>query len=105
MRRNQPGWESLSNLNAMIAANLGSLRRFGALLVLGLLPAVPLLHAQVVSDSKTNTLDSVTNTVTGSVIVGTNGSNTGLILTNGALLTNTLDGVIGFNTGANSNYV
>ena len=60
-----------------------------ALLIAGFATASTLL-AQVVSDGQTNTLDNVTDTVTGTVTEGTNGSNTGLILTNGTLLTNTL---------------
>jgi T5SS/PEP-CTERM-associated repeat protein len=63
------------------------------------------LHAQVVSDGQTNVLNSVTNSFGGTVTVGTNGDNTALILTNGTLLTNILDGVIGRNAGANTNYV
>ncbi|MBI3879036.1 MAG: hypothetical protein HY301_03115 [Verrucomicrobia bacterium] len=61
--------------------------------------------AQLAPDGGTNTLDGVTNTVTGSVTVGTNGSFTLLTLTNGALLTNTLEGQIGLNAGANSNTI
>src|ERR1041384_767494 len=59
--------------------------------------------AQVVNDGETNTLDGVTSNVSGTVTMGTNGSFTLLVLTNGALLSNTVDGVIGRNTGANSN--
>ena len=69
------------------------------------LPAATALHAQVVSDSATNVLDSVTNATAGDVTVGTNGSFTLLILTNGALLTNSGNGYIGRNAGANSNTV
>src|ERR1051325_5850884 len=69
------------------------------------LPAATALHAQVVSDSATNVLDSVTNATAGDVTVGTNGSFTLLILTNGALLTNGGNGYIGRNAGANSNTV
>src|ERR1041384_1581996 len=61
--------------------------------------------AQGVNDGETNTLDGVTSNVSGTVTMGTNGSFTLLVLTNGALLSNTVDGVIGRNTGANSNHV
>ena len=63
------------------------------------------VSAQVVSDGATNTLNNVTNTIPGDVTVGTNGSFTLLILTNGALLTNSGNGFIGRNAGANSNTV
>ena len=62
-------------------------------------------HAQLVADGATATLNNVTNNIAGSVTVGTNGSFTSLILTNGALLTNTLDGFIGVGSGANNNSV
>src|SRR5436190_2265356 len=61
--------------------------------------------AQVVNDGATNTLNHITNTITGGVTVGTNGSFTLLILTNGALLTNSGSGTIGLNGSANSNSV
>ncbi|MBI3879525.1 MAG: hypothetical protein HY301_05615 [Verrucomicrobia bacterium] len=75
------------------------------LLWLCLLLAARHAPAQLVADGQTNTLNGVTNTVTGNVTVGTNGSFTLLTLTNGARLTNTLEGEIGLNTGANSNTV
>lgn len=62
-------------------------------------------RAQVVADGATNTLDNVTNIVAGNAVVGTNGSFTVLILTNGALLTNSGNASIGLNAGANSNAV
>src|SRR5262245_9452024 len=61
--------------------------------------------SQVVKDGATNTLNNVTSNVTGTVTVGTNGSFTLLVLTNGALLTNSGYGVIGLNSNANSNTV
>jgi hypothetical protein len=53
--------------------------------------AVLPLRAQVVADGATNTLSNVTNTFTGTVTVGTNGSFTLLILSDNALLTNSLN--------------
>ncbi|MBI3879494.1 MAG: hypothetical protein HY301_05455 [Verrucomicrobia bacterium] len=81
------------------------LRPLGAMVLLCLLLAARPAPAQVVQDGHTNTLDSVTNVIAGNVTVGTNGSNTGLVLTNGALLTNSGTGTIGLNAGANSNTV
>ena len=63
------------------------------------------LSAQIVNDGATNTLSNVTNTITGDVTVGTNGSFTLLVLSDNALLTNSGDGTIGFNTTAKSNEV
>ena len=74
-----------------------------AFIGLALLLAAFSAGAQIVPDGATNTLSNVTNTITGDVTVGTNGSLTLLILTNNALLTNSANGVIGRNTGANSN--
>src|SRR5882757_9969736 len=73
----------------------------GLALMLGLLSA----SAQIVNDGATNTLSNVTNTFTGDVIVGTNGSFTLLVLSDNALLTNSGTGTIGFNTTAKSNEV
>ena len=47
---------------------------------LSLLMAIPQLRAQLVADGATNTLSNVTNSFTGDVIVGTNGSFTLLVL-------------------------
>src|SRR5438445_10028894 len=63
------------------------------------------LRAQIVNDGATNTLSNVTNTFTGDVIVGTNGSFTLLVLSDNALLTNSVNGIIGRNTTAKSNEV
>src|SRR5947207_776655 len=76
---------------------------FGSLLSLAL--TVSPLRAQLVADGATNTLANVTNTITGDVTVGTNGSFTLLVLSNNALLTNSLNGTIGLNTTAKSNEV
>ena len=46
------------------------------------------LRAQLVADGATNTLSNVTNNITGTVTVGTNGSFTLLTLGDNALLTN-----------------
>src|SRR3989442_681546 len=61
--------------------------------------------AQIVNDGATATLNHITNTISGSIIVGTNGPFTLLILTNGTLLTNSGTGTIGLNAGASSNTV
>src|SRR5437867_1850630 len=67
--------------------------------------AGPTLRAQIVADGAANTLSNVTNTFTGDVTVGTNGSFTLLILSDNALLTNSVNGTIGLNTTARSNEV
>src|SRR2546430_5056316 len=67
--------------------------------------AVSPLRAQIVADGATNTLSNVTNTFTGDVTVGTNGSFTLLVLSDNALLTNSGNATIGFNTTAKSNEV
>src|SRR5215212_5667655 len=72
-----------------------------ALMMLG----VPVLHAQIVPDGATRTLINETNTITGDVTVGTNGSFTLLVLSDNALLTNSVNGVIGLNATAKSNEV
>src|SRR6185503_17276746 len=63
------------------------------------------LRAQVVADGATATLNNVTNTITGTVTVGTNGSFTLLVLSDNSLLTNSANGVIGLNLTAKSNEV
>ena len=63
------------------------------------------LHAQLVADGATTTLANVTNTITGSVTVGTNGAFTLLVLSDNALLSNSAHGVIGRNATALSNEV
>src|SRR5437667_2907145 len=70
-----------------------------------LLVCSPPLLSQVVNDGATVTLNHVTNTINGGIIVGTNGPFTLLVLTNGTLLTNSGNGTIGLNSGANSNTV
>ena len=55
---------------------------------IAMLLLVPPLRAQVVADGATNTLSNVTNSFTGDVTVGTNGSFTLLVLSDNALLTN-----------------
>lgn len=70
-----------------------------------LTPTVPTLRAQVVADGATNTLSNVTNAFIGDVTVGTNGSFTLLVLSDNALLTNSVNGVIGLNLTASSNEV
>jgi len=63
------------------------------------------VRAQVVADGATNTLSNVTTNFTGDVTVGTNGSFTLLMLSDNALLTNSVNGVIGLNLPARSNEV
>src|ERR1044071_6053566 len=63
------------------------------------------LHAQLVADGATNTLSNVTTNIAGDVTVGTNGPFTLLVLSDNALLTNSLNGVIGQNATAKSNEV
>src|SRR5881397_854688 len=73
--------------------------------ILFLLLSLPPIIAQLVNDGATNTLNHVTNAISGGAIIGTNGSFTLLILTNGTLLTNSGNGTIGLNAGAKSNTV
>jgi T5SS/PEP-CTERM-associated repeat protein len=63
------------------------------------------LHAQLVADGATTTLNNVTNNITGEVTVGTNGSFTLLVLSDNVLLTNSTNGLIGRNATARSNEV
>jgi T5SS/PEP-CTERM-associated repeat protein len=81
-----------------------SLRRVAGSLLSLALTVLP-LRAQLVNDGATRTLANVTNTITGSVTVGTNGSFTLLTLADNALLTNSAHGVIGRNATAKSNEV
>ena len=62
-------------------------------------------RAQLVPDGGTRTLANVTNTLPGTVTVGTNGSFTLLTLADNALLTSSVHGVIGRNATASSNEV
>jgi len=75
----------------------------GSLLSLAL--TVSPLRAQLVNDGATATLANVTNNITGTVTVGTNGSFTLLTLSDNALLTNSAHAVIGRNATATSNEV
>jgi len=70
-----------------------------------LLLFVPTARAQLVADGATNTLSNVTTNITGDVTVGTNLSFTLLILSDNALLTNSVNGIIGRNDTARSNEV
>src|SRR5206468_1245905 len=94
-----PGVRKARMANSRWKCGLGRLALLACLLVSLSAPA------QVVNDGATNTLNNLTNTVTGDVTVGTNGSFTLLILTNNALLTNSGFAYIGRNAGANSNTV
>src|SRR5438093_9962234 len=75
------------------------------IVLIALLLFVPAVRAQIVADGATNTLSNVTNTFTGDVTVGTNLSFTLLVLADNALLTNSVNGVIGLNLSATSNEV
>jgi len=61
--------------------------------------------AQPVNDGAIKILNNVTNTITGDVTMGTNGAFTLLVLSDNALLTNSMNGIIGRNTTAKSNEV
>jgi len=76
-----------------------------ALVFLSILSVVSPLRAQLVADGATATLANVTTNITGTVIVGTNGSFTLLELSDNASLVNTLRGVIGQSATAKSNEV
>ena len=77
-----------------------SVALFSALLI-----AATLARAQLVNDGATNVLSNVTNTITGTVTVGTNGPFTLLVLSNNTLLTNSGASTIGLNASAKSNEV
>src|SRR2546426_7627660 len=87
---------------SIVSIRAGAVR--GLVLIASLCVALP-LRAQVVNDGATNTLSNVTTNITGDVTVGTNGSFTLLVLSDNALLTNSANGLIGRNSGANSNEV
>lgn len=78
-----------------------------ACLALAVWPTImlPPLRAQLVPDGGTATLANVTNTLTGTVTVGTNGSFTRLTLADNARLTNSGRGAIGVSATARSNQV
>src|ERR1043166_6488215 len=82
------------------------MKTFSTILAAMLL-AVPTLRAQLVADGATNTLSNVTNNIPGNLTVGTNGSFTLLVLSDNALVTNSLlgNGIIGANVTAKSNEV
>lgn len=63
------------------------------------------VRAQLIADGDTNILDNVVTNITGSVNVGTNGSFTLLMVTNGAVVTTTDSTDIALNVGASSNNV
>jgi T5SS/PEP-CTERM-associated repeat protein len=64
------------------------------------------VRAQLVADGQTNVLDGVATNLTGGVTVGTNGTFTLLVITNGATVTNSSgNSVIGYNASAQSNRV
>jgi T5SS/PEP-CTERM-associated repeat protein len=62
--------------------------------------------AQLVADGQTNVLDGVATNLTGGIIIGTNGTFTLLVITDGATVTNSSgNAVIGNNASAQSNRV
>ncbi len=69
------------------------------------LVTAPTLRAQLVNDGASVTLANVATNITGTVTVGTNGPFTLLTLSDNALVTNSLNGVIGRNSTARSNEV
>jgi T5SS/PEP-CTERM-associated repeat protein len=76
--------------------------RLGIILLSLSLPT--LIRAQLVADGQTNILDGVVSNIDQAITIGTNGSFTLLMLTNGSSLSNTTGGVtIGLNTSAQSN--
>lgn len=79
-------------------------QRLGILLIALFLPI--LARAQLVDDGQTNILSGVVSNISEPVTVGTNGSFTLLIVTNGSALFNTIGGLnIGLNHSAQSNRV
>ncbi|HWQ93763.1 MAG TPA: hypothetical protein VN673_19025 [Clostridia bacterium] len=87
-------------VRAGVASSLGT-----AVVIFQLVAGLPRVWAQVVADGTTNTLNNVTNSITGDVTVGANGVFTLLVVTNNALLTNTVHGFIGRSATAHSNTV
>ena len=63
-------------------------------------------QAQLVADGQTNVLNGVATNITGGITVGTNGSFTLLIVTNGATVTNSSgNAIVGSNASASTNRV
>jgi hypothetical protein len=68
-----------------------------AAIILTLLTFTSSIYAQLVSDGAMNMLANVTNTITGTVTVGTNGAFTLLVLSDNVPVTNSAHGAIGRN--------
>jgi T5SS/PEP-CTERM-associated repeat protein len=64
-----------------------------------------IVRAQLVADGNTRILDGVITNIVGNLTIGTNGSFTVLVLTNGAAVTNTSTTIIGSAASALSNHV
>ncbi len=63
------------------------------------------LHAQLVADGATSTINTTSTNVTGNLTIGTNGSFTSLVITNGGAVTNSSSGIIGLNVTSRTNRV
>lgn len=63
------------------------------------------LHAQLVADGATATINTTSTNVTGNLTIGTNGSFTSLVITNGGAVTNSSSGIIGLNVTSKTNRV
>jgi hypothetical protein len=94
------GAEELHAVNTARHLFVPALRALAVVCILA--AAVPPARAQLVADGETNVLDGVITNIAGDVTVGTNGSFTLLMMTNGAALTNSGNGYVGFEPGANS---
>jgi hypothetical protein len=66
---------------------------------------VPALRAQLVADGHTAVRNGVKTNIVGNLIIGTNGPFTLLVLTNGAVVTNTATVMISANPSARNNRV
>jgi T5SS/PEP-CTERM-associated repeat protein len=74
-------------------------------LFLAFLATPHISQAQLVSDGQTEVLDGIITNVSGNLTIGTNGTFTALIITNGAAVTNSGSTIIGLNASADTNLV
>jgi T5SS/PEP-CTERM-associated repeat protein len=79
--------------------------RFFHTVLLSLALALPTAaRGQLVSDGQTNILDNIATNLTGGITIGTNGSFTLLVITNGSTVTNSGGlSAIGYNASARTN--